>query len=322
MTIRRRVRRAAKAVVFAARANPFASAAALRRIVERDAIAILNFHRVGRPGGSSYVPLDPVLFDDILRFCRSNGRCLTFSDLNEAPPSASPIFIISFDDGYLDFAEQALPLLRRHGIRCNHNFIPGAVESGRPPLNVYIQDFIGKAPDALLAEVPLARFGPLPPRSDRERFGTALSSAFKRLPIARQRAEMEVLQPFIDRFDRFEATPMMRFADLRSVQDEVEIGAHSFDHATLSAESEEYVRDDARRCRSWFQQKLGLSPEIYALPNGAASDRQRDILREEGYSTILRVEELHSRRGSREHTRFTIYGDSAAEVRSRALGMA
>ncbi|UUR07573.1 polysaccharide deacetylase family protein [Sphingomonas glaciei] len=320
MSASRKLRTLAKSLVFSARANPFALRRSLDGMMAQDRIAILNFHRVAPLDGSSYVPLDPQLFDDIIAFCRSRGDVRTFADLHQ-PAGTRPIFVISFDDGYRDFLEYSLPALRRHGLRCNHNLIPGCVESGRPPLNVLLQDFIGKASGALLADISLEGFGPLA-GDDRERTGLRASAWLKALPIARQRQVMAGLQPALEEEgSRFSATPMMTLEEVQALGDDVEVGAHSFDHATLAAESDDYVRQDAIRCRGWFADTLSRPTEIYALPNGAATEPQRDILREEGFTTILRVEESSSTRTGVEHRRFTIYGDTRAEVRSRALGL-
>lgn len=317
-------RRTAKALVYAVRGNPPALARSLRSIAARGGTAILSLHRVGPRDGSAYVPLSSELLDDLIGFCRRQGDIITLADYEEASAQKSdrPHFILSFDDGYRDFLDHALPILRRHDVRANHNFIPGCVDSGQPPLNVFLQDFIGKAPAALLKEIQVPGVGPIDPHADRERTGTRVSASLKSRPIAEQRAIVEQVRPIIERADNFVPTPMMNVADIAAIAGEIEIGAHSFDHATMEHENEDYVRDDARRCRSWFDERLGMTPTIYALPNGSGTDRQRDILRAEGFSTVLKVGERIAGPQDYEPNRITIYGDSRAEVRSRAVGCA
>ena len=95
--------------------------------------------------------------------------------------------MLSFDDGYKDFIEVAVPLLEKRRIRVNHNVVPGCVESGRPPMNVELQDFIASAPAALLRETPLPGMPQGADPDRRERSCLIASAALKAKPIAEQK---------------------------------------------------------------------------------------------------------------------------------------
>jgi peptidoglycan/xylan/chitin deacetylase (PgdA/CDA1 family) len=99
---------------------------------------ILNLHRVGNNAGSAYRPLDPTLFDELLTFAKHEFAVVTIAELREK--SRKPKLVLSFDDGYRDFATTAVPILRKHGLRANQNIIPRCVETGLPPLNVMAKD--------------------------------------------------------------------------------------------------------------------------------------------------------------------------------------
>jgi len=309
-----------KSAAFKILGNPALLRSRLSRLADSDRLTITNFHRVAPPDGSAYRTIAPELFDDVVGFLNRNFTLITFAELADFRRADKPPAIISFDDGYLDFAEHAAPILKRHGVRSNHNVIPACIESGLPPLNVLVQDFVGKAPEPLLAEFDVPGFGPVEPAEGRERFGHRLSQFLKNKPMAEQKSLAKLLLPQTERMDGFKPTPMMGRADVRAIADSHELGAHSFEHATLACEDDEYVRSDARACLEYFTDKLGVETEIYALPNGDGRPSQLELIRSAGFRHILQVGEDYSSTSATNHRRFTMYGDSRHELRFRATG--
>ena len=101
----------------------------LERISTRrwPALVVLTYHRIGSPGIKSNPYYDPVIsatpeaFRDQLRFLRerfSMVRLEEIAGLDQASlgSRAKPAALVTFDDGYRDNFETALPILR--GARC------------------------------------------------------------------------------------------------------------------------------------------------------------------------------------------------------------
>ena len=103
----------AKAVIFPV----LGSAQLLRRRLDRVRAAgvttVLNLHRVAPVDGSSYAPLAPALFEELLAFVTREFSVVTFGELGET--SSKPKLVLSFDDGYRDFVTHAVPAMKRHG---------------------------------------------------------------------------------------------------------------------------------------------------------------------------------------------------------------
>src|SRR5215211_7335018 len=102
----------------------------IRAIGASGAVTILNLHRVAPDDRSSYPPLDPKLFDGLIAFLRAHFEMVTFAELDACPAGSRPKLILSFDDGYRDFYDQAAPILAAHNVRANHNIIPACIENG------------------------------------------------------------------------------------------------------------------------------------------------------------------------------------------------
>jgi peptidoglycan/xylan/chitin deacetylase (PgdA/CDA1 family) len=301
-------------------ANPWRLRRRIERLRAMDAITILALHRVAPDDRSSYPPLDPKLFDNLLSYCRRHFDIVTFGDLAASGTGAKPQLILSFDDGYKDFIDYAVPILAKHRIKVNQNIIPACVEQGRPPLNVVAQDFIGMAPPSLLAELDVPGFGRLSIAESRERTGQAVSAFIKNKPMKEQNALAEALRPQFERMDSFRPTPMMSRSEIKQIADAHELGAHSFEHATMGTETDQYVAEDARRCREYFAEVLKRPTGIYAFPNGSYRPQHPAMVRRAGFDTILLVDEDFSSAERQDHSRFNIYGTSDAELRFRAAG--
>ena len=301
-----------KRLAFAGLANPFRLRRRLDRLAATRAVTILNLHRVAQDDGSDYRPLAPALFEELLQFCSTRFALRTFADLHH--PSERPRLILSFDDGYRDFFDHALPLLDRYSIRVNHNIIPACTDAGTPPLNVVAQDFVGRASREAVEALDVPGFGAVTKGS-----GSKLSHFLKSRPMAEQQRLADHLAPQFRRAEDFRPTAMMTIGQLKEVADRHEIGAHSFEHASMAYETNEYLRRDWQRCRDWFRDRLELDVGIYAFPNGSANEDQVTLLQQEGVRHVVLVGERFSGEGSLHH-RFTFDGRSVSEVRVRALG--
>ena len=292
----------------------------LRSLKGTGALTILNLHRVGDAQAGGYAPLDARLFDDWLAWLAQRFEIVVLADLEASGTTGKPRLILSFDDGYKDFIEVAAPILEKHKIRASHCIVPGCVESGRPPMNVELQDFIATAPAALLRETPLPGLAAGADPDRRERSCLIASATLKARPISEQKRIFAELESAFARFDRFRPTPMMSLEEIRQLASVHEFGAHSFEHASMLVESDNYLRDDLRRCAAYFKQKLGFAPRVYAFPNGSARLEQAKLVFEAGYQHVLLVGEGYSRPDAWLHPRFTLDVKSRAEARARALG--
>ena len=291
----------------------------LRAIRDADVVTVLNLHRVAPPDGSTYPPLSPRLFDYLLRFVSKHFEVVTFAELTTSGEGQRPRLVLSFDDGYADFALYAAPLLEKYGIRANQNIIPECVESGLPPLNVVVQDFAGRAPMTALSRLEVPGFPP-PARMTRQAWAEGLGKFIKYEPMEKQRRLAECILPQMKRVAGFAPTPMMGLADIRRLSGTHEFGAHSYSHASLGLESNDFVRDDVARCKQWFETNLDQPVDIYAFPNGSYRPGQCEIVQDLGVRRVLLVEEDFSVARASVHKRFTFFAHSRAEVRFRAAG--
>ncbi|MES2739992.1 MAG: polysaccharide deacetylase family protein [Pseudomonadota bacterium] len=233
------------------------------------ALSILIYHRVlARPDA---------LFPDIpdaARFARQLGllkRFFRVMPLLEAarrlqdgslPPRAA---CITFDDGYADNAQVALPLLRRHGLSACFFVASGYLDGGRM-WNDAIVDRLRHAPGAELdlSEWGLGRLalGTLALR--RQAIGTVLG-ALKYLPFEQR----QTLSAQLSRGAPAVAPPMMSSAELVALHRAgMEIGAHTVGHPILSTLSERAAHDEIAHGKRALEAIIDAPVSLFAYPNG------------------------------------------------------
>lgn len=298
----------------------------LKKIRERGLLVVLNLHQVSPHTNPFWPPLDPRLFEELLLFIKPRFNVCLFRDLGPetiADGSSRTPLVISFDDGYYNFVEYAMPLLAKHGLAANMNIIPACVESGLPPWNVQLYDFLNSVPRTLVNEIKLPdfkeRLADDQPES-KVRYGIQVSRYLKNRPrAARERLWPEIAR-VMERAPDFKRTRMMSAGDVREAAATHEIGAHSFSHESMEFEKLEFFVEDMEKCFDYFRHTLGLPLKIYAFPNGSHRPKQVELLRQAGIEHVLLVGEGFARPTQRVYERFTFYGDSPAEAKFRALG--
>ena len=292
-----------------------------RKLVARSGLlTVLNLHKVCPDDGGAYESLDPYLFEKLVIYCVSKYEVVVFDQLHDLPAGDKPRLILSFDDGYKDFVDYACPVLARHKVQANMNIIPGCVESGLPPLNVLAADFIGQAPESLLCELAIPGLAPDALKGERGAVARRVSSFIKNRPIVEQASLSDLLWAQFSRFGTFRPTRLMTKADIAQISGTHELGAHSFDHATLAYETDAYAAADAQRCAAWFSAELGVQTPIYAFPNGSYRESQLAGIKAAGFTQLLATGEDSSAPEASVLNRFTFHARHFSEARFRTGG--
>ena len=101
-------------------------------------LLVLNYHRIGTPGGSSFDwelwSASEEEFDAQVKYLASNFDLISVSDLRQvlARPKGRSV-MITFDDGYRDNYEVAFPILRSYGAAATFFLTTGFLDGGIVP---------------------------------------------------------------------------------------------------------------------------------------------------------------------------------------------
>lgn len=279
---------------------------------------ILNFHKVGFDEFTSGYPgISVENFERLIIWAKDNFELASINeDFHASGPSKRPRMVISFDDGYYSFIEKALPILIEHGIRANQNIIPSSIDTGFPPMSVYLQDIFGQCTKEQLQTIPHLDLH-FKSKDTLEISCLKFASYFKKLSIKNQH---NIFNEIISSLDpiKYKYSRMMTVEDINKFQDCVDFGIHSFEHASMPFNNFEYFKEDISKCLEWSKNNLNELPTIYAFPNGFANAEHVEYLKKNGFTKILLVGE-DKQSDNTLINRFTMYGNSIDELKYRFL---
>lgn len=290
-----------------------------RRAGARGQAVLLNLHSVAptAPPGASV--MSPETFRSLLGWLTRHCELRALEDLSRpSERRGRPRVVLSFDDGYRDFLDYAMPILDEHRIRVNQNVVPSCVDSGRPPWNVQVSGVLATLPPSRLGAIELdglqlnriARRG-------RDMLALAVS---RHLKLRSRESREEALASLAEQVPELSAAPvipMMTSEEVQAIAAIHEVGVHSFGHDSMGFETDDFLLEDVGRCRRWFAALLNRDPDIYAFPNGSCRPPQPERVREAGISRVLLVGERPTAPEGGTYHRITTFGARSSEARAR-----
>jgi peptidoglycan/xylan/chitin deacetylase (PgdA/CDA1 family) len=238
-------------------------------------LLVLIYHRV-HPLASADLPgrLDAARFDAQMALIRRYCHPVALADAvpalreNSLPPRA---VAVTFDDGYADNAEIALPILVRHRVPATFFVASGFLDGGRM-WNDSVAESIRRAPAGTL-DLRDLQLGSHQLESQVQRSGVAeqIIMSIKRLPQRERQARVDTICERIG-----VALPddlMMTSAQVRSLsQAGMEVGAHTVSHPILRTLDEQTARQEIQGNREALECITGTAVRSFAYPNGKLDD--------------------------------------------------
>ncbi|MFY9514100.1 MAG: polysaccharide deacetylase family protein [Rubrivivax sp.] len=271
-------------------------------------LSIVIFHRVLAQADPLF-PGDPDAphFDAICRWLASWFRVLPLDEATDRlargglPPRAA---CITFDDGYADNHDLAMPILRRHGLTATFFIATGFLDGGRMWNDTVVESLRRCRADRLdvsglgLPRLSLLDLGGWPARRAAMR---QLLGAIKYLGFDERQACVDRLAALAGA-----ALPhdlMMRSEQLKAMASAgMQIGAHTVSHPILArldaAQAEHEIASNKAELESRLQQPVRL----FAYPNGKPGDdylpRDVETVRRLGFSAAVSTSPGAARSGA------------------------
>ncbi|MBF9197544.1 polysaccharide deacetylase family protein [Microvirga terrestris] len=255
-------------------------ALARRMPAPEECATILRYHSVSASANycSPTIAVSPELFERQMSFLARNyivfplGELLTRFARRELPKGS---VAITFDDGYLDNATEALPILARYGLTATF-FVTSDSVLGKGGFWVgWLYRAVATASDAHLSKACQALTGTTTTGASRD-------ACFAALATLVDNARCSVRQNYFSELERlFPAMPpmelpsdfMMTVDDLRELhQAGMTIGAHTATHRVLAGLERRVVYDELSRSKADLEAALDNAVDHLAYPNGHVSN--------------------------------------------------
>jgi peptidoglycan/xylan/chitin deacetylase (PgdA/CDA1 family) len=248
-------------------------------------VLILVFHRICRQQNPFQAGMPLELFDWLCGHLAQSYPVLALDELEERrlsrrPPSAA--MAITFDDGYADNYELALPVLRRHGLPATVFITTGCME-GRHLLWTSRLGWLlehGESPDE-----PVPVRGWRLPLHTREQRLAALARLKQELKEIDQVEREELLADLGERVGvrDYEGLrrEMLTWDQLREMEKHRFVaGGHTVNHPILSREPSPQLRAELGGCKEELEGRLGHPVRLFAYPNGGPADYNLEVMQE------------------------------------------
>lgn len=276
----------------------------------RGRLSALIFHRV-LPAHDPMQPDEPdaAAFEQILQWVKAQFDVLDPVEACErlqrgALPARAAV--ITFDDGYRDNVEIALPILLRQRVTAAFFIATGYLGTG-----IMFNDRVIEAIRATRREhVTLPMCGldgaPLTHVEERRHAVRKVLRSIKHLPAVERLSAVDALEAELDAKNA--ASPMMNEDGVRSLRDSgMRIGAHTRNHPILRVIDDLDARREVEGGRDDLRAITGEPPALFAYPNGKEGDdfdaRHVGMVREAGFIAAFTT---HSGTAGRATDRFRL----------------
>jgi peptidoglycan/xylan/chitin deacetylase (PgdA/CDA1 family) len=277
----------------------------------RARLNVLIFHRVLREPDPLFPDeVDAARFDELLGWVKSWFNVLPLDEAahrlaeGSLPARAAAL---SFDDGYADNHDVALPLLQRHQLPCSFFVATGFLDGGRMWNDTLIEAVrLSRLPALDLRGLVDGRGEDLGPQALGDTAGrrAALGRLIERVkympPGPRQACVDEIAA-------RAEVKPpddlMMSSEQVRGLRRAgMQIGAHTVSHPILAKLDARQAADEIGRSRDVLQTLLGEKVGLFAYPNGKPGtdylpEVHPALVRELGFDAAVSTRWAAARRG-------------------------
>ncbi len=299
----------------------------LRSILKPNALTILSLHQVSEEKSFFWSPVQPHVFEQLCAYVAKHYTVTTFAGLAEHPKPKKPLLILSFDDGYYDFVQYAMPALKKYNLPANHNIVYQCVNENMTiwtqRLNVifeflrnnHITDTRITFADGTTAT--LQQSG-----GDWRKWYNHVFYTLLRSP---RREREPVILALEQQYAVQAGVRMMNWAEVQEVmKHHIEIGNHTLSHDVVATitDPEEMYREVVLS-KQYFEEKLSIPIEVIALPNGETTAALSNSLGQAGYRYVLELNErtnpLRKRAADNlRYNRITIGGEPIEKLILRA----
>lgn len=237
----------------------------------RAKLLILMYHRV-LPAPDPLVPdaLDARTFDAHLRVLKERFNVLPLSEAArrlKAGALPARAACITFDDGYRDNVEVALPILKRWGLTATFFIAVGFLGRGRMWNDGVIEAVRAAGTGELdLAPIGLGRFS-LATDTERLQCISSLIGALKYLALPERLAKVEEIAAHVG--EPLPEDLMMSPEQVRLLHAErMSVGAHTVNHPILARIPDGQANREILEGRDYLQSLLREPVPLFAYPNG------------------------------------------------------
>lgn len=251
-------------------------------------VTVLSLHRISTERDFFFDPIDPKTFENLIQYCIRNYDIVSFSDIGKKTKKQK--LILSFDDGYYDFVEYAIPILTKYNLPSNHNLINSCLNNNAVIWTQKLNAIFNFLRDNSITndEIIDKSVGKYI-----NNWTTYYISFFQGLLKLNSGERNSILETLTAKYNVQSSYRMMNWEDAKQCIEKfnVEIGCHTYNHESLFILNKENELDlEIGKSIEEMEENLNRKINILALPNGQFNDNVLKYAKNKGIKYTLLVD--------------------------------
>lgn len=253
--------------------------------IKNKELSVLMLHRISDEFDPLWPPLPLESFKSLMKELSLKFHVVPLEHVDQIDQYPDkPLVALSFDDGYRDFWENALPILIDVGLPAHHNICPGLIDKGIPTWTQILNRFVQCNPGKTL-KLPSGNLYKIENKLNQHNLIKIRSELFT--------VSNEIRNCWIDSLINYipesRLTALMSWEQIRECAKlGIHIGSHGMNHLNLSnIENRDTLLIEIAESRKRIYEEVGVDPTIFAFPNGLYNATSLEVVRESGYKVAL-----------------------------------
>ncbi|MEP7229590.1 MAG: polysaccharide deacetylase family protein [Ginsengibacter sp.] len=268
----------------------------LLRFQKKNTLTVLSLHRVSNDKDYFWNPITPGTFEKLLQYVTKYYSVTSFeniSQLKENHYSSKPYLILSFDDGYYDFYEHALPLLRKYNLASNHNIVNDCATHNQIIWTQRLNAIFNYCKEN---RIDLSFLFNGKKISFQSHNGNWLKFYLEMYNLLLKISKVERLEILAEKEQEYSISPVCKMMNWEQViecsESQVEIGCHTYAHDVLSTITDASIlHKEIIQSAIEIEKKVGKKCKVLALPNGEGNEKIEEIVESSGLKYVLYVDD-------------------------------
>lgn len=261
---------------------------------------VLSYHRVltasqaERDGMHDALWITPEGFEAQIKWMQHIGKIVDYSRiLDTSRPNGQPLFSLTFDDGWKDNYEFALPILKKYNVPALIFLATNAVDKGElfwpQDIATKTRHLLAKGSEKQIATALLECWSePIPHHSIKKTKTMDLVECWiESLKLVSEDERVQRIDEYY-RLLMLSSTPLagyiMNWNDAREMQKYgINFGSHTHNHTILKGLHFDQIEQELMQSKSLIADKLQVEVDSFCYPNGRYNKKEGLILAHCGY---------------------------------------
>jgi peptidoglycan/xylan/chitin deacetylase (PgdA/CDA1 family)/SAM-dependent methyltransferase len=231
-------------------------------------ITSVSFHRISDEVSPAYPPVPVKVFEKLIKYLDKNYHIISLNDIDKEYNGSKQRLILTFDDAFYDFKENALHILKKYDLPSVLNAIPSCLDTGETfwtqKLNKIIEWYYFNG--IPIQDSTLGLTNTLLNKKNIEKIGIDLYQ--KLLPLD-EKIRDSIVNNLAKKHQIDIFQDMLTWNDIEYCKkNNVVIGNHTMNHVNLTTLSRQELKKELELSNLKFKENIGFIPNVIAFPNG------------------------------------------------------